>query len=521
MSALQKLWFLKIKTNIRNLYKKPASAIFTTLMVIIYGGIFGALLFMDKTAITAGMMIDVHTSILIVLGFVALMVCTTLFQKRKALFFENDAFYLFSGPFSRKQVMRYLMSQTILQAVMLGFISLFGLSFTGMNVAFTNGFYFFMVCLNSVLVFFFLVLTDYLYILSITNQKYKNISRIVVVLLGVFVAIIFAITMIQSNFDIQNGLMNFVESSLFYLVPMFGWAKLALIGFVEGKILLVLLGSGLLIVALAIVYYFFTHFKGDFYEQALEDSISFTAYYKKARAGKDVTLENRKVKNVTSSFQEGAWAIFSKGMLQMRKVNGFITLTDVGVIAFYFVLTIFMDMGFGMFVYMMVFWLFGELQRSSLNEELKNYLIYLIPDNPLKKLIAVILPTLIKVMLVVTVAMIGAGLFYQMGILVTLQYLITIYGYVFVFTAASVLAIRILKSRTNAMMENLLRMLIVIICAIPSAGLTIYLMSHPELYSTTLLNVISYSSLALNFIVSIVIILSCKNMLKGRELNSD
>lgn len=521
MSALTKLWFLKIKSNIRNVFKKPSSAIFTVLMMIIYGALFASILFMDKTQITAGMMIDVHMSILIVLGFLALMIFMTIFSKKQALFFETDAFYLFGGPFTRKQVMQFLMSQTIMQSLLLGAVSLFSFAFTGGEVAFSGWFYIAIVLVNAVLVFFFSLLNDYVYILSITNKKYKNIARAIVVSLLALVVIILGITLVQSNFDINNGLLNFVESPLFYIVPMFGWAKMVFIGMVESSVVMIFSGLALLLLALMILYYFFTSFKGDFYEQALQDAIDFTAYYKKARAGKDVSKEFRKVKQVQGSFKEGAWAIFSKGMLQMRKVNGFLSLGEVATIGFYFIITVLIDGGFGFFVYMMVFWLFGTLQQSSLQEELKNYLIYLIPDDPLKKLIAVILPTLLKVCIVSTVAMIAAAIFYGIGVIEAIQYLITIYGYIMVFVSASVLATKILRSRNNAVMENMLRMLVIIVCSLPGAILMMALMMNPQWFSMSLMNIISYSSLAMNIIISIIIILSCKNMLKGRELNSD
>lgn len=523
MSALQKLWLTKIKANIRNLFKKATSAVFTILMVLLYGGIFISLFFTDAVStITAAYMMDVHSVILITLGFVALMVFSAIFQKRKSLFMQEDAFYLFSGPFSRKQVMRYLMAQTILQSLMLGLLSLYGVFFIGSSSTSLGGmFYIIMALLNASVVFFFLVLTDYLYVLSITNQKYKNVSRMIVVVFLSLVVIIFGITLLQSDFDFQRGLLNFLESPLFYIVPIFGWAKLALVSYVEANYMLTTVGIVLIGVALGIVYYFFTSFKGEFYEKAMQDAEEFSAYYKRAKAGKDVSLENKKIKDVTMEFKEGAGAIFSKGMLQMRKVNGFFNLRELGIIVFYFVIAMMIDGGIGFFMYMMVFWLFGTLQQSPLVEELKNYQVYLIPDDPLKKLIAVILPTLLKVVITATVAMVVAGIYFQMPILEIMQYLITIYGYIAVFISASILAIRILKSRTNPMMENMLRMLIIFACTIPSIIIIVFITMNPEWFSMGLMTVISYSSLVMNFVVTALIIFGCRKMLNGRELNSD
>ena len=104
MKTLFYLWYLKTKGTIRNLMKKPSSAIFTVFVVLLYGFIFVSLfMFKDKNPmiITTGL----HTSILILIAFLALMLFSTLMSSKKALFYGEDAYFLFSGPFTRKQIM--------------------------------------------------------------------------------------------------------------------------------------------------------------------------------------------------------------------------------------------------------------------------------------------------------------------------------------------------------------------------------------------------------------------------------
>lgn len=521
MSALQKLWLYKLKGKLRNLFSKKTSAIFTILIVLFYGAIFVSMFFVNDDMLPLSNMISVHIAVLLPIAFTALMVFMVLFQKRKALFFGEDAYYLFSGPFTKVQVMKYLISQTILQSIMFGAISVFIMVTLGSALALDAFFYILVLLVNAVITFFFLILTDYLYILSITNQKYKILSRVVAFsMIGVCIAI-FLIAMMQNNFNINTALIEFVQSDIFYLVPLFGWGKLILIAYVEANYLMIGVGVLATSIATAIVYYFFIHFKGDFYEQALDDSIAYTEIYKQALQGKSASFSDKKVKKVNANFRNGAGALFSKGMLILRKTNGFINMKEVLILALYIAITWFTDLGFEFFIYMMMFFLMGVLQDSDLSQELKNYQIYLIPDHPLKKLIAIILPTLFKVIILVSVGVIIGALLFQTEWSVALQYLVMIYGYAMVFISATVLSLRVLKSRTNVVMENMLRMLIIIASAIPSIALTIYLIYHPEYFSMEMLNVISYSSLVLNFVVSIIILLLCKNMLNGRELNSD
>lgn len=93
MKTLFYLWYLKTKGTIRNLMKKPSSAIFTVFVVLLYGFIFVSLfMFKDKNPmiITTGL----HTSILILIAFLALMLFSTLMSSKKALFYGEDALSL-------------------------------------------------------------------------------------------------------------------------------------------------------------------------------------------------------------------------------------------------------------------------------------------------------------------------------------------------------------------------------------------------------------------------------------------
>ena len=62
----------------------------------------------------------------------------------------------------------------------------------------------------------------------------------------------------------------------------------------------------------------------------------------------------------------------SKNILLMRKTNSFISVSDLISIGIYIAVTIAVDVGFGMFIYMMVIWIFSSLQNSDLSKKLSN-----------------------------------------------------------------------------------------------------------------------------------------------------
>lgn len=521
MSALVKLWMYKQKAVLRNLYRKPSSAIITTLMILLYGFLFMMVL-MQGGGKEMVNLTDMHMAILMSLGFGAMLVISLMLQKRKALFNAEDSFYLFSGPFSRRQVMRYLCAQTLLQAFLFSLFTTFMMICFGMGLPFTIPFLVFSILANMTMYLFFLIFTDYVYILSITNPTYKRISRVLVVVLIAVVAVIFFLSMMQNQFQIKTGLLAFAQNELFYLVPIFGWVKLFLVSYMLQNYVSAFIGMGLLILANGIVFYFFVSYQGDFYEQAMMDAEELSSYMKSIKAGKEnATRMNGKIHQATTKFLPGAGAVFSKNFLIMKKTHDFIRPQELVTIVIYFAVSIFTDLGFGMFCYMLVIWLFQMLQTSDLVRELKNYQIYLIPAKPMPKLLYALLPTLIKISLILTIAVVGSGVFYQMSIEQIFQNVIMLLGYALIFVSGTVVSIRIMKSRTNMMIENLMRMLVIVLCALPGIVISIVLVLASGTFRADMMEWMSYVSLLMNFIVSLLLLYACRNMMNGREMDSD
>lgn len=520
MNALIRLYLTRMKANIRNVFSKPSSAIFTIILILIYGGLIIAMLMKPSMTLTMNNASSINISIMLGIGFTAMMVGMILLQKRKALFMENDAFYLFSGPFTRPQIMRFLMSQSILSSVMCGLFSLFMMILMGSSLSYDPGFLILCVLGHGLVYFFFTTLYYYVYLLSIQDEKFKNISTIVVAVFVCIILIVYAMAFIQNDFQFQAAGSDFLNGDLFYSIPLFGWIKLMLISYVSGDVTMILLAAVLLVAASYGIYTLMCRYKGDFVEKAMQDAEEFSALYKEVKEGKRSTMNDQKVRDVKTTFREGAAAIYSKNMLMMRKTRDFIRWPDIISILIYFAVSWIADMGYIFFVYMLIFYLFSIIQNSDFMRDMNNYQIYLIPDKPLKKMLYVILPTFIKLVILIGVSAIVGGVLLGAGLMEIAQYAVMLLGYIFLFISATVLSLRILKSRSNVMMENMMRMGIIIIAALPSIGLIFYFMSRGDL-TLSLLTSMSLLSLAMNFIISIIIIVLCANMMNGRELKSE
>lgn len=521
MKALIYLYFLRMKGNIRNVFSKPSSAIIASLMILFYGGMFIAMLTFGDTTLSMYHITDANFAIFVGIGMTAMMVGIMLMQSRKALFMENDAFYLFAGPFKRSQTMQFIMSQSIIGSLLCGLISLFMMVVFGNSLQYDILFLLLVVLSHSLVYFFFTALYYYLYLLSIKDKKYKHISQytlivFILIIIGCFVAVL-----AQNNFVLDNAGVRFINSELFYGVPLFGWIKMILISYVANDVVLLMLGLVLLLIACGIIYVMMIRYKGDFVEVAMQDAIEFTTRYKEVKAGTRKSMNDKKIRNIKhAEFKEGAGAIFSKNILLMKKANTFFGYQDIIYIVIYLVISILSDLGFMFFVYMMIFWVFLSVQNAEFMKEMENYQIYLIPASPLKKLWYLLLPYFIKYIVLAALPILLGAVLMHANFLEALQYYIMLAGYACLFISGSVLATRILKSRNNAILENMLRMIVIVMAALPSI-IVIMIISNIGLLNIQSIILMSVLSLLMNFIVSGLIIYSCKGMMNGREIKSE
>ena len=122
------------------------------------------------------MYLQTAMAILAGVGVTAFFSLLSLMSKRKALLYDTDAFYFFSGPYTKTQTNLFILVQTLKGALGYGLIGCF---FTGLL---SMGRYFsipyFLLCL---LVFFlisavFLLMTDYIYTVSYTHLVLEELG---------------------------------------------------------------------------------------------------------------------------------------------------------------------------------------------------------------------------------------------------------------------------------------------------------------------------------------------------------
>ncbi|QIK70511.1 hypothetical protein G7062_09435 [Erysipelothrix sp. HDW6C] len=514
MKALFSLSFVKKKAKIRSILSKPLSAILT--LVVVAGYIWSlSKMFtvtgsdiMDRDA----MMIYTITNAMIMLIFVVIM----LVQKKMSLFFVEDSYYMFIGPFSNRQILTYLILEDILPAIMMGMVTSFFTTIAMASMYQIPPVLFVLATLSvSIVMYFVTVMIDFFYLKKLITKRTSKAQIGILAILLLVLAGMMVWSIYQSGWDLRAGFMNFFIGDMFDWIPIFGWSRWALSAYVVGNTWLsVAIYAGLVAccIGLALIV---INTKGYFYEQAIIDAEEFTKYYRAAMAGNTESV-NQKVHESKVSFAEGAQALFSKNLLVAKKTRSIISMNEFAGIASMVGVMMFSGAPFILIMGMLVMYLSFIVSSESIKTDFKSPYTYLIPEKPLKKLMASIALPMLKTLIMATIAVVVPAIYLSVPLIQMGIALIVVFAVVMCVYASNVLAIRMLKTRTTMMIESAVRMASIMAMIAPAA-LGVWLAYLAGVDLTVLIYAGSILGSCLAVVVALIVFKMCSPMMNGTE----
>ncbi|KAF1297888.1 hypothetical protein BAU15_08260 [Enterococcus sp. JM4C] len=518
MKQLINLYFTKKKAKIRSMFAKPTSAIITLLVIAIMAvGLFP--LFKG----TSNPPLD-EVSVLVI-GIVSLvlmlfMFATFMLQRKQALFFEEDSYYLFIGPYTDKQILGYTLIDAAFQSVMCALVITL-LIFMGTIQLFTMplGYILNLFVTNTLAYFLLIVFTQYLYLKDLISGKKSKIRLYLVGAVVLAIVGFVAYNAVQNGLQMDDAIRGFVYQKEFYYVPFIGWAKSAF-DTLNGNILGILIPYALFSVFSILFSILTVRAKGDFYEQAMVDALDYTEYYKRAMAGKTEEA-NQKVVDSSVNYKPYAGAILSKNILVLKKTRKFFKTNDFFSIAMVIGMgALIANKNFMVYVGFAVCYLIMNVGESALEEDLKNNYIYLIPDSAIKKMFYALLIPVCKTLLMSVLMMLPALFLVNPSTKDFIVGLVVVMSFVFVLFAGNVLSLRVMKTRSNQMINSTLRMVVTAVILAPSVGL-IYLLYKINSDILGAINVFIPVMLFFNLGLSGAILYACSSMMNGNALQAD
>lgn len=528
MNALVYLYFTKVKATIRNIFSNAVAGIITFIGIIFMLFTFFALYMAQKEMAAMGELLNIQSMHMLVttyVGVIFFFMGFMLFQKRTALVYPADAYYIFSGPFNRKTVLNYINFDNAKVGLLYAlfatwYLSLFATSVSGVTLLFLL-----FVFLQSVIMLFaILSLITYLYLLEITNPNAKRIKWGIAVGIAVYLLALFAKSFLASPTDISAAVQSFIADPLFYFIPLFGFAKYGLIQYIEGNALGLLLSFGLNIGICVLLSYLIVNINGNFVEQVLEDAQWAENVRKQAKEGKtrgEAEGKIHEVKNVKMG--SGAAAISSKNMLELLKTRSFVRVNEAFLMIFYLAIAYFIDMDFVFYQYYILIILLASASSEYIISELKKPYIYLIPDTAGRKMLHLLKPMALKMILVVVFGLTCGFLVFQPSFVMYISAIFTISSYGIMFVAGSIWSLRLMKGGNNVIAEQFVKMGVILLASLPAIALSIVLaiFMGNTVSQELLMSVISVVSVVSNVIVGGLLIYFARSILNGAEIMSE
>lgn len=516
MNAIIYILVRQYANRIRRLFKKPLYAVLTILAVLSI--LSGPIMMFIAPQMYKGLVGEQGREIVVaaIQLFIGLTLIISALSQQGGLFSYPEANLLFSSPLSKKIILMYSTLQTLPASVLTSLFMCFyfpfviGSAMTGLKFLAT-------LLVMSLMVFCIYILYYYIYIQDIGHPGLKaRLRKFAWISFAAMVAI-FALVFILKGYDFKGAAFAVFTSTVYNMIPIFGWAKWSIASLLNGQYLMGFVPATLLLAIsaylLARLYY---SLKVDFFEKAQLDSIRLQQVLNNIKSsGYDTSgLSIKKVYRGKEDFRPGAGAILSRQVLEMKKRGPLLTLKEFINGAIYIIVGLVSGLGFEFVFGMIIFSMIASTAGDTWNAELKKTFIYLIPENSFKKLVYAIIPGLIKTTLAGIITLLAATLLYGISFVDTLCYILLLTSYILLFEASGAFTYRIMGRLTNAVLLMFLRILFVSLSIIPGAVLAGVLYAVTGIFN---LPVMVAGILFVNIICSLIFLFQSRKILEQGE----
>ncbi len=430
-----------------------------------------------------------------------------------------DVNLLFVSPISSKKILIYGLVRQLGMSLLISFFILFqasvlnqvyGVKPIGVIVIFLG--YFILTFISS-------IISMAIYSITSGSEKKKKIVKGLIYLLVLPIIASILLNIKHGGRGI-GAIANGINEGYLEFIPFVGWVKSLIYGFLIGDASNALIYIALTVVGIALTILILMKSKNEYYEDVLQATEIMYKRMEDAKEGRVVDAKDtKKIKFKNSGINKGKGAsiFFFKHMLENKRSGKFFldnTTLIQAVIVIVFTLTM-KESGsiistFAMATYIQLSITFtGRWVR-----ELKMHYVYLIPENPLKKLIYIISESLIKCAIDGIILFIIAGIILGSSPIEILLCIIARLGFGMLFISGDVLSQKIFKQVTGKGLLMFLTIFALIILALPGVVGAIVTALVWNLGTVSIIVTFIW-----NMLISFIIMWSCKNILNNIEQN--
>ena len=478
MNSILYLWAMSLKNWARELRKKPAILI----MYLLFIGLFILMFNMARNAEVSPSAASNFPLLKILLFLLAsaFMIYGVYrgLQKGGSFFGMSDVNFLFVSPVNPRIILLYGTVKQIGFAFLAGILFLF--QSPNLKIHFGLGF---SAVLMLFVAFAFTVMSSeaaamFIYSKTNGNPKRQNIVKIVTVILFA-PAVISMIIAVAGGQSASAAAYALSKTVFFDLIPVAGWITKGCTDIILGNTLSGLLFFALMAALDALFIVMVTTGKIDYYEEVLcATELNYEKRREKAEGNINDMSSSKKVKvSKAGVFGSGASAFFSKHLIESRRggylgILSFSSLLTIGI-----VLLISLSVrGTGniMPVLGVAMWLrVIMIGRESGVKEFMFHYIYIIPENPVKKLLFCNAESMLKIFIEALLIFIAAGLIFKAGVIMIACCVLAYIMLNLLLLSANSLSMRIFRQTLNRRFLMLYYMIAVLIIITPGIVLAV------------------------------------------------
>lgn len=526
MKALIYLVITNIKNSLKELKRHPAKLILILFFVALLGFTIWAGNTNKQNEMNTGNIQELYAGIFVLFGMMFLMNTMTGFSSGASFFSMADVNLLFLTPISTKKVLFYGLIRQMSQSFLIGFFLFF--QYSWLHGRYGIGIYgLFAILVGFAFTIFCAQLTSMvIYSFTNNNEKLKKILKSSIYAISIIIVAILAKDALLSPNNKLETVINSVNSTWVYFIPVVGWVKTITVSMISYDYMQLALTLAAVIIYIVGFATLIVKYNVDFYEDVLQATeVTQSAITAKKEGKIPDTPKKVKLGKTGISKGFGTNVFFYKHMLENRRSGGLLidksSLIFMAVSIFFaFVFKGIEDTEskllpvFGFATYMQIF----SISMGRWVKELVLPYIYMIPEPAFKKLVNLIKESILKIIIEAIIMFIIIGLVLKAPAYEIVLCIIARIGFGILFIAGNILIERILGSLTSRTLIMFLYFIILIFLAIPGfvigAILSSTITAIPQM--VTVLGI----TFIWNILISSLIIFLCRDILNYAELNN-
>lgn len=525
MKALSYLIRKSIKNFIKDLKNKPGTLImylfFIALMILV---LVSATFSKTRPQSSIALAIDIFgivTTIIILFFFFLTLLTST--NSGGALFRNSDVNFLFVSPLRPQQILMYGFIKQVYKSLLVSVFIIFQYQILKMSLGISVLGVITLMLIFALLMFVSSILSVLIYCIGSIYPWFKKAFPKIIYCLIALVIGGFAYTYLK-NPNILEALKIYFNSKVFEFVPMIGWIKVITLSVQSGFSIYAAINLVLIMATIALMVFIIYSLNLDFYEDVLDTvgNMEEIITLKKSGNASFQQLMNankkskKKIKKIKFKYKvSGARAIVYRQILERRK-TGFLLLSKMSLI---------LAFGAGVFCYanrktplftvmfFMVYMLFIFSAQGRWVNELGKPFIYLIPDNPRRKMFYASLADILTCFIEGVVIFSVAGIITKTNPFVIILVILCYTSFGMLFNYSDVLCRRMFGGVHSKQLFTFVKMLVMLILVGPIIAVSVII------GVITNMNFMYPAIIALNILVSFIMLILGAGLFENVELN--